>query len=87
MPPRIDAELQSALIARLLYFRDLGIYDDICLEFRVDGGWFAVSEDADGWPELRTAVSRHFPNMPRDWHEAVMLPPFEPCRRVLYERV
>lgn len=66
--------------------RDLGTYDDIRLAFRVDGGWVEVSEDAEGWSALSAAIGRQFPTAPPDWHEAVMLPPFETCYRVLYKR-
>src|SRR5271155_1719690 len=66
--------------------RDLGTYDDIRLAFRVDDGWVEIGEDAEGWPALSAAINRHFPATPPDWYETGMLPPFETCYRVLYER-
>lgn len=65
--------------------RDLYIYDDIRLAFRVDGRWVEVSEETEGWPKLVAAIERHFPTIPPDRYQAVMLPPFEACFRVLYE--
>jgi hypothetical protein len=67
--------------------RDLGIYDDICLAFRIDDDWIVISEDSEGWPALSAALERHFPTVPPEWYWLVMSPPFETCYRVLYERV
>jgi len=66
--------------------RDLGIYDEICLAFRVNGRWFEVCEDAAGWSALSAAIDQRFPTIPPDWYQTVMLPPFETCYRVIYER-
>jgi hypothetical protein len=66
--------------------RDLLTYDDICLAFRVDDGWVVISEDAEGWSALTSALGRRFPTIPPDWYQTVMLPPFATCYRVLFER-
>jgi hypothetical protein len=65
---------------------DYGTYDDIRLAFRVDDLWVEVSEDAQGWSILSSAMARRFPTIPTDWYWTVMLPPFATCDRVLYER-
>jgi hypothetical protein len=61
-------------------------YDDIRLALRVDDGWVEISEDAEGWSALSSALGRHLPTIPTDWYETVMLPPFAKCYRVLYKR-
>jgi hypothetical protein len=59
----------------------------IPLAFRVDDHWVEISEDTEGWSALSSALGRHFPTIPHDWYETVMLPPFATCYRVLYERI
>jgi hypothetical protein len=66
--------------------RDFGTYDDICLALRVDDRWVEISEDAEGWSALCSALDRHFLTIPPGWCETVMLPPFVTCYRVLFER-
>ncbi len=66
--------------------RDRGTHDDIRLAFRTDDHWLEVSEAAEGWSDLSAAIRRRFPTIPGNWYETVMLPPFETCYRVLYER-
>jgi hypothetical protein len=66
--------------------RDLGIYDDICLGFRIDERWIEISEEIEGWGALTSALRVRFPTIPDDWYGAVMLPPFAKCYRVLYGR-
>jgi hypothetical protein len=66
--------------------RDLLTYDDICLAFRVDDGWVVISEDAEGWSALTSALVHRFPTIAPDWYQTVMLPPFATCYRVLFAR-
>ena len=66
--------------------RDLITYDEIRLAFRVEGGWVELGEGIEGWSGLLIAVERHFPTVPPGWYQAVMVPAFEACYRVLYER-
>src|SRR4051794_40173673 len=54
--------------------RDLGMYNDIRLAFRVGGDWIEISEDAEGWSALSAAMARRFPMVPPDWYERVRLP-------------
>jgi len=65
---------------------DLLTYDDIRLAFRVDDLWVELSEDAEGWSTLSSALARRFPTIPTDWYKTVIFPPFATCYRVLYER-
>ena len=64
--------------------RDCLTYDDIRLGFRIADGWIEISEDSEGWSDLNAALADRFPTVPTGWYEAVMLPPFETCYRVLY---
>jgi len=71
------------------YKRDLFSYDQICLAFRtaVDNEWTEIWESDEGFEEACRVVRERFPSVPEDWYSTVMLPPFETCRRVLYQRL
>ncbi len=75
----------SAIHAIATYKLDLGTYDEICLAFNVVGSsWVEVPESTPGFSDLMAVVSRRYPEVPRDWHQDVMLPAFATNYRVLW---
>jgi hypothetical protein len=45
-----------------------------------------VSEDVEGFRDLAQELIRKFPEIPAMWQRDILLPPFSPNERVLYDR-
>jgi hypothetical protein len=61
------AEIVRNEVQEVVTFKvDCGTYDDIRLAFRVSDHWIEVSEDAEGWSDLSSALGRYFPTIPPD---------------------
>jgi hypothetical protein len=77
----------SAVQEICTYKRDCFAYDEIRLSFRcAGGGWDEVSEQDDGFEELKKAMEANFPEIPKDWFGKVMLPPFATNMTTLWQR-
>lgn len=75
----------SSVQAIATYKHDLFSYDDICLAFKVsDATWVEVSEEEPGFQLLVDEVELRYPEVPRDWLDAVMLPAFARNYRVVW---
>ena len=75
----------SAVRAIAVYKRDLFTHDDICLAFETTpDSWVEVSEEESGFQHLVAEVERRYPDVPRDWFEAVIHPAFVANHRVLW---
>jgi hypothetical protein len=75
----------EAVRAVAVYKRDLYVYDNICLAFKLsDDSWVEVSEEEPGFSALAKAVERRFPTVPRDWFRQAMFPAFATNYSVLW---
>lgn len=69
--------------------QDLFATDLICIGFvGTSGDVVMVAEDDIGWTDFVAEIPIHLPGaLPREeWHYEVMLPPFEPCDKLIYTR-
>ena len=69
------------------YKHDLFAVDSVCLLFELAGERSVeVWEEDDGFRRLADHLRDYFNEVPIDWYEEVLLPPFASNARVLYER-
>lgn len=87
---REDCRFRWADVSKMVTYKcDLVTTDLICLEFAVHekpGVVYAIHEEMEGFDQLRDFLSGYFPSIPPDWWREVLLPPFAPNYRILYER-
>lgn len=69
------------------YKRDRYVVDEICVDFEQNDldVVLEVSEEWPGFRELLGAMEAEL-GIPSSWYVDIMLPPFEPMHRVLFER-
>jgi hypothetical protein len=66
--------------------QDCFTFDRICLWFKLsDGSGVVISEDQVGYLEAEDAMHKAL-GFDNSWRDKVVLPPFEECRTVLYEK-
>lgn len=70
------------------YKRDLFAVDMICLDFTVDKDQsvYMTHDDMNGFNELTSQLTRHFPSIAPDWWSRVAFPAFATNHGILYER-
>jgi len=76
----------SEVLEIFAYKLDLGIYDEICVGFRIDsaGTHWWVSEEFNGYREFIEELSRRFPEIRTDWFLDVAFPAFVENRTTLW---
>lgn len=69
-----------------IYKKDLIATDLICIGFRIsdDGTHMVLHEEGNYWESLLEWLPKVFPGIRTDWHQDVVLPPFEPCLTLLW---
>lgn len=67
------------------YKIDLVTTDEAFLQFLFDGQSISVSEEQPGFDNLAAAMAAVFPST-AGWRGAVLQPPFDSSRRLLYRR-
>jgi hypothetical protein len=83
----VEAAARWDEITRIRTYKvDLLTTDCICLLFeRRPAPALQVSEEWNGFVDLMDVLRERFPDIPADWYEAVMQPPFERNEATLFE--
>lgn len=67
--------------------RDLMCYDMICLSYQLtDKSWIETWETNEGFLTVAEQARAVFPDIPEDWYNTVMMPPFATNDALLYCR-
>jgi hypothetical protein len=76
----------SEVLEIFAYKLDLGMYDEICIGFRVDtaGTHWWVSEEFVGYRDFVEELGRRFPGIRTDWFSDVAFPAFVENRTTLW---
>ena len=78
--------LPNAAIERVVFYkRDEIATDLICCEVWASGETFFAHEEAPVWKSLLTKLEA-LPGFDSDWPQSVVLPPFERCETIAYDR-
>lgn len=68
------------------YKRDLVTEDLICLDINLSSREsITLHEELTGFEEFKTTMSSQLKLNNKNWMSAVMLPPFEECRTIVYK--
>jgi hypothetical protein len=68
------------------YKRDHLTTDEVCLDIFWQEWKMTIGEDTPGWHQFVSRMTEVFPQIPEDWWDIVVQPPFAANFRTIYQR-